>query len=254
VLGFAAACAAAVWMLRQDSKLMINDSRPTSSPSLIINHQSFNLYFILIPAITIMGLLYTPRPQTGLTRPSPTFTFPAEMTIDPLPLKPDEYDWLTRDGADSAERMRFAYRGLSGSMILITSHTWRGHHRPERCFEVYGLSLDGSRAHLVTPDFPLRFVTLGDGDQRQLYSASYWFQSASQTTDDYATRIWADLAPQRDTWVLVSILFDNVVDPHDDDVAAFYQAVHEAVGRSAFHGSAGVPPATAGKLLALPEL
>ncbi len=227
VLGFAAACAAAVGMLR---KIETRDWRLETNKSPVSSLQSpIWLTPVLVLAIAIMALLYTPRPQMGLTRPSPTFTFPAEITIEPLPLKPDENNWLTRDGADSADRMRFDYRGLSGSMILINSRTWRSHHRPERCFEVYGLSLDGSRAHLVSPDFPLRFVTLGDGDQHQLYTASYWFQSANQTTDDYATRIWADLAPQRDSWVLVSILFDGVVDPHDDNVAAFYQALHETI-------------------------
>ena len=67
------------------------------------------------------------------------------------------------DGAESAERWRFEWRGLSGSMIVVTSRTWRAHHRPERCFEVYGLTLDDSRTHLVRPEFPLRFVSLGDG-------------------------------------------------------------------------------------------
>jgi exosortase O len=231
VLGFAAACAAAVWMLRRrverfgKSFPLDLPNRPTSSNWLTP---------ALTAVIVIMGLLYTPRPQTGLTRPSPTFTFPNEVIIEPLPLKPDEFEWLTRDGAESAERMRFEYRGISGSMILITSRTWRGQHKPERCFEVYGLSLDGSRTYLVAPDFPLRFVSLGDGSQRNLYSASYWFQSPSQTTDDFGARIWSDLAPQRETWVLVSILFDGVVDPHDEDVAAFYRAVHQAVSNSAF--------------------
>ncbi len=128
--------------------------------------------------------------------------------------------------------MRFEFRGLSGTMILITSQTWRAHHRPERCFEVYGLSINDSRAHLVDSNFPLRFVSLGDDSQHEHYSASYWFQSASQTTDDYGTRIWADLAPQRGSWVLVSILFDDVVDPYDDTVAAFYQNLHETIAVS----------------------
>ena len=227
VLGFAATCAAAVWLLRRtkagDWRLEINHS------PFATRYSPLWLTPALMAAITLLALFYTPRPQTGLTRPSPAWAFTPEMVIDPLPLKPDENEWLTRDGADSAERMRFTYRGLSGSMILITSRTWRAHHRPERCFEVYGLSLDDSRAHLVASDFPLRFVALGDGDQRQVYSASYWFQSAGQITDDYATRIWADLAPQRETWVLVSILFDNVIDPHENDVAAFYQNLHETI-------------------------
>ena len=246
VLGFTAACAAAVWLLRKnnDQRLMIEDRQGTNHQTSIIN-----LYPFLIASITILALLYSPRPQTGLTRPSPTLIFPSEMVIEPLPLKPDENEWLTRDGAESAERLHFEYRGLSGSMILITSRTWRAHHRPERCFEVYGLSLNDSRAHLVSPDFPLRFISLGDapllnppptGEEAEILlplrgarggqlSASYWFQSASQTTDDYGTRIWADLAPQRDSWVLVSILFDDVVDPHDDAVNAFYQNLHETI-------------------------
>jgi len=136
-------------------------------------------------------------------------------------LKPDEQEWLTRDGAEAADRYRFESGTLSGTMILITSKTWRAHHRPERCFEVYGLTLDESRSHLVSAAQPIRLVSLGQQDGRLPLTASYWFQSANATTDDYATRIWADLAPQRERWVLVSILFDEVQDPHDPETAAF---------------------------------
>jgi exosortase O len=148
-----------------------------------------------------------------------------------MPLKPDEIAWLTRDGAESADRRRFEWHGLTGSMILITSTTWRAHHRPERCFEVYGLSLGDSRTHLVNPNFPLRFVSLGDGDHSNLLAATYWFQSAQRTTDDYGTRIWADLAPRREPWVLVSILFDGVPEPQTTQVQSFYLTLHDAVTR-----------------------
>jgi exosortase O len=114
-------------------------------------------------------------------------------------------------------------------MILITSNTWRGHHRPERCFEVYGLAVDDSRTHLVNPDFPLRYVALGEGRGESRLSASYWFQSTTQTTDDYASRIWSDLKPRRDRWLLVSILFDETYDPNATDVRALYLALHESV-------------------------
>jgi hypothetical protein len=62
-------------------------------------------------------------------------------------------------------------------------------------------------------------------------SATYWFQSVGHTTDDYATRMWADLAAERDRWVLVTVLFDEVRDPGAANVEAFYTALHEAVGR-----------------------
>ncbi len=223
VLGFIAACAAAVVLLRLQHPLAGQEKRDS------VPVRPAWLTPALAAAILAMALVYTPRPQIGLAQSSPGWDFPADLATTPLSLKPDEIEWLTRDGAESAKRFHFEWRDIAGSMLLITSKTWRAHHRPERCFEVYGLSLDGSRAHLVAPDFPVRFVSLGD-DQQPL-SATYWFQSANHTTDDYATRIWADLAPRREPWVLVTILFDGAQDPRAVDIQAFYLALHDVVAR-----------------------
>jgi exosortase O len=227
VLGFVAACLAAVAFLRLPP---VGFTAPLASPRTGLDRPAW-----LAPALaaTILALVlsYTPRPQAGLAQPPPAWDFPAELAIEPMPLTPDEVAWLTRDGAESANRLRFEWRGISGSMILITSRTWRAHHRPERCFEVYGLSLDDSRPHLVRPDFPLRLVTLGTGQGHTLLSAGYWFQSPTRTTDDYASRIWADLAPRRQRWVLVSILLDGVYEPNDPDLQALYIILHEVVAR-----------------------
>ncbi len=228
VLGFIAACAAAVALLRLQRPIAERERRDSAAvrPAWLTP--------VLAAAILGMALVYTPRPRIGLAQPPPAWEFPASLAVKPLPLKPDEVEWLTRDGAESAKRFDFEWRTLNrghitGSMLLITSKTWRAHHRPERCLEVYGLSLDDSRVHLVAPDFPVRFVSLG-GDQQPM-SATYWFQSACHTTDDYATRIWADLAPQREPWVLVTILFNGAQDPCAADMQAFYLALHEVVAR-----------------------
>jgi len=233
VLGFVAACAAAVLLLR----LQQFPPGPLEGVLLTPNRPLW-----LSPALgaimLLMAIAYTPRPQTGLTQSPPIWTFPDPLVTEPMPLKPDEIEWLTREGAESAVRLRFEWRApqtgdaITGSMILITSATWRAHHRPERCFEVYGLSIDGSRPYLVNSDFPLRLVTLGDGDGHGLRSAAYWFQSDDRTTDDYATRIWADLNPKRERWVLVSILFDDVYDPNAADTQMFFSALHDAMRRN----------------------
>ena len=94
------------------------------------------------------------------------------------------------------------------------------------------MSLDDSRTHLVAPDFPVRFIALGDRNGRELASATYWFQSADRTTDDYGTRMWADLAPTRERWILVTLLFDRVLDPNATDVRALYLALHDSVARN----------------------
>jgi exosortase O len=228
VLGFTAVCAAAVALLSwqpsvadgYDGREGRERVRPVwLSPALAV-------------VIVAMALVYAPRPQVGLAQAAPTWQFPADLITEAEPLKPDEIAWLTRDGADSAERHRFRWRGISGSLMLITTKTWRAHHRPERCFEVYGLSLNASRVHLVAPDFPVRFVSLGDDDGRDAASASYWFQSARRTTADYGTRIWADLAAERERWVLVTMVFDDVRDPRDGDLEALYGALHGAVARN----------------------
>jgi hypothetical protein len=83
----------------------------------------------------------------------------------------------------------------------------------------------------VDPDFPLRLVSLSyDGGQGRL-SAAYWFQSLSHTTDDYGARVWADLAPRRERWVLVTVLFDGVQDARAVDSQALYRALHDGVAR-----------------------
>jgi exosortase O len=192
---------------------------------------------VLAVVILAMALAYSPRPQTVLARAASGWEFPPRLVTEPSPLQAEEIKWLTHDGAESASRFRFEWHGdegtLFGSVILISSTTWRAHHNPERCLMLYDLSLDDSHTHLVRADFPVRYISLGanQGGGHSLRAGTYWFQSASRTTDDYATRIWADVAPERDRWVLVSILFDDVYDPHEADVESFYVALHDAVAR-----------------------
>lgn len=231
VMGFVGACAAAVGLLRWRSK---NVSAPSVAPweaaPLAVPHFTLALCVILCA----MGIVYTPRPETGLTQAAPVWNFPSALNTKPLPLKPDEIMWLTRDGAESATRLRFSWAApntgeISGSMILVPSRTWRAHHRPERCFEVFGLRLTDSRAQWVGQNFPLRAVTLADPQSGARLNAAYWFQSASRTTDDFGTRVWSDTTAPAERWVLVSILFDQPIEPNDPRVIELYQALHKSV-------------------------
>ena len=151
--------------------------------------------------VLALALLYTPRPVQGVSGNQASLELPRRVQPIPQPLSAGEIDWITSGGADSADRQRFALGELSGSMILIRSHSWRGQHRPERCFEVYGLTVDNSYTQLAAHNFPLRIVALNEQPSGRSYTAAYWFQSAVQTTEDYGTRMWADLAPQRTEWV-----------------------------------------------------
>jgi hypothetical protein len=87
-----------------------------------------------------------------------------------------------------------------------------------------------SQPNLVSPDFPLRQLTLGSpGKPRPLYSAAYWLQSTDKVTEDYAVRIWDDLAPQPQPWVLVTVLFDNPVDLGEADLHDLFVNLRSSV-------------------------
>jgi exosortase O len=155
--------------------------------------------------------------------------FPTELTVSPWALTDQEREWLEIGVVREAYRWRFEWRDLSGSMLFVASTDWRAQHRPERCFEVYGLSTEGSETILVDADFPIRDLSLSNDQLSEDLSAVYWLQSAGQTTDDYATRIWADLAPEKQRWVLVTILFDRAVDPRADEAQALFTALRSTV-------------------------
>ena len=231
VLGFGAACAAAAVLLRRIT-------REYPSPPLT-GHTARRPGWLaptLLGIIFIASLFYAERPAPGLSSEAAPWKWSNPLTTEPMPLKADEREWMMRDGAESADRHRFQLGDLSGSMILISSRTWRAHHRPERCFEVYGLNLEDSRTVLTGKQQPLRFVSLGrSGEQAQL-TAVYWFQSANQITDDYATRVWADLAPDRERWVLVSVLIDRPVDSHDPDLMQLVELLQETIGERLTNG------------------
>lgn len=227
VLGFGAACAAAVVLLRRI---------PRQDPNQPLQDHAAGRQRWLAPTllgfILIATLLYAERPASGLTTEAPQMNWPAALATEPMPLKRNEWEWLARDGAESADRQRFQLGDLSGSMILITSRTWRAQHRPERCFEVFGLTLEESRTVLSESQQPVRFVSLGQSGEPGRLSAVYWFQSAEQITDDYATRIWADLTPQRQRWVLVSILLDQPLDSYDPELVQLVDIVQQTVSEA----------------------
>lgn len=237
VLGFAAACAALVWMLRRfvPAEGEVQPAKPVDSEVSLLRPRW--LLPGLMTSILLLALLYTPRPEVAAAQIRSEMQFPQDLSVEPWPFSPGELEWLSADGPLSASRWRFVWdeegeTPRRGSVLMITSDTWRAHHRPERCFEAYGLTVDQAHSTLLSADFPLRVVYLSAAQERYHYSAVYWLQAPGRVTDDYATRIWSDLTPQRQTWVLVTILFDTAVDPTRPDLQELYDGLRQTVAQS----------------------
>ena len=231
VTGFAAACVAAIGLLRWSGPEM-----PASLPAAHPAAPARPRWLAPALAAVLVGLagLYSPRAQP-VAAASFAWQFPRDLATEEWPLTQEELKWLSDGGSFpvSATRRRFQGQGLSGSLLFIASSTWRAHHRPERCFTVYGLEVQESRPHLSAPDFPVRWLSLGKvNDPRPLYSAGYWLQSSQRATDDYSVRIWDDMAPQPQPWVLVTVMFDHPVDPSSEEIQALFAELRQSVQSS----------------------
>jgi exosortase O len=179
-----------------------------------------------------MALMYTPRPQSASAATPVVWSFPQELNASHWPLSQRELSWLTStstEGGVTASRWRFEFNDLSGSLLFVTSNTWRAQHRPERCFTVYDLEVEQSIPVMASADFPLRWLSLGQGDDPSMFSAAYWLQSADRITEDYAARIWDDLNPRPQPWVLVTVLFDSPADSDDEAARNLFTILRNVV-------------------------
>ena len=225
MLGFAGSGALALLLLRRlpTPAAAIRPSRAIGTP---LTRQ---LPLALAGLCAILALSYQSSMRDSVLQPAPAWPFTAMFHTTPDPLESEAWHWLEQDGAKSAERLTFTYGDLSGSLLFVVSNNWHAHHNPERCFLGGGLQTASSDTLLLDADFPVRRLQLNTplGDQR---SAAYWFQSRFRTTDDYATRIWADVRLQRQEWVLVTIFFNQSVDWHAAETQQMLRDLHKSVG------------------------
>jgi hypothetical protein len=181
-----------------------------------------------------MALLYTPRPMPVMAHGVIDWKFPSQLQIQIDPLSPELFEWVTGSGAEFADRWDLTYMGetgkIHGSLMFLTSNTWRGQHRPERCFEVQGIMVETGQTVYFDDAFSAQMVLVSGGPQQA--TALYWLQTGNRATDDFATRIWSDLGAERQPWVLVTLLLDDVYPPDSAEVRSIAELVRTAVADS----------------------
>lgn len=237
VLAFAAVCALSLLLLRLQKPVQVHssafvDASSAAEPRLKGEAQRpIWLTPALAALFAALALLYQPYPQMVVAQAPSPWVFPPEMQAQAAPLSPELNEWVSQGGIAVAERWNFEYTPgdelLRGALMFITSATWRGQHAPERCFEVQGLKVESSQTVLWQSDFPVRLLLLSHGPLRA--SALYWLQTGERTTDDFAARIWADLTPAKQRWVLVTVVLDGVYPPEHPLVQSLAVALRAVV-------------------------
>ncbi|MEM7772438.1 MAG: exosortase O [Cyanobacteria bacterium P01_E01_bin.6] len=227
LFGFITVCLVTLQLLRivprQGSATVTASStgqRRSQPPAIRFRHAALSMSLLI-------GLVLIPHPAINTTIPA-TFRalqWPTPMHTQAIELSDFEQTFFARYPGVEAQKQRFAFNDIAGSMIVVASPTWQAHHAPELCFSSSGLEIDQMQKQSLTSHVTGRWLSFNHG-QRQ---ATYWFQSPQRTTDHYLDRVWSEITRHDPTWTMVSILFDQPVTSDNADVQAMLDEVHGAI-------------------------
>lgn len=220
ILGFAAASAVAIAMLRG-----FCTSAPPPAPSRESRRFAGPRASLAIAAsLSLLSLLHVRRAAAVAPPASPRLSLPSTLAAEPLPLTTAELDLFRRWGGAAAKR-RLRVNGVEGALLVVESRTFRAHHAPEVCMAGSGVRVDGLHDVALDDGATIR-GGLADGGRR---TALYWFQSRARVTPDLASRIWDDVSGREKRWAQVSLLIDAPIAIESHEGRALVGEVRAAV-------------------------
>lgn len=199
LLGFAAACAVTLVLLRW--------TRPVREPEVRGVCEEGRGRPGLAVGLGVLGLVcaanHVRRPLPSVSGPVPRLALRADVMTDPLALTAVEGDLFRRFGGQ-ADKRRFRWQGHEGSLLVVFSRSWRAHHVPEFCLASNGVRVDRLE-RVEIEGGRVRWAALDEGRR----GAVYWFQSPGGVTDDMLGRIWGEVWGGERRWAEVVLLFDE---------------------------------------------
>lgn len=181
----------------------------------------------LLTVVVSLAILGQFKPNSSNTIALESIDLPPGITTEKLALTPAEASFFDNPANPLVQKVSFKANNLSGSMLMVASDTWQAHHPPELCYLGNGFKVDNMDSKLISNSINARWLSLQNGE----LSATYWFQSSQETTDDFISRIWDHVAHRNKTWVLVSVLFDKSENPNSNEVQDFTNAIHQTVNQ-----------------------
>ena len=245
LIGFSLSCAACWYMLQwvpQAVEATENSvGQPDAGPSPLSSKDrpiTRNWQFGLLASMAAFAIashrIVPPVSPAAIA----AIQLPQQLQATPLPLSDAEKSFFTHSNNPIAEKWRFDWGGLTGSMLMVVSQNWQVHHPPELCFAGNGFRVDGMRPEQLGQDLEARWLSL----ERGQLSATYWFQSPQGTTDEYMTRFWESITHRETPWMMVSILFDRSLEPDSEGVRSMTTAIRAAIEESFQPASLALSP------------
>lgn len=217
------------WIPRQRSIVHFKDVDTEEKQSKETQSRRSTLKATLLIIISILALTLIPYPQ-GMATSTVDLSklqWSASIQNQPIELNPYEQKFFADYPGVTTQKQRFQFQGLTGSVVLVASPTWQAHHAPELCLTAFGYHIDKMVGEALTPAMTRRWLTLNSGQK----TSTYWFQSATRTTDDFFVRFWGEVFRKDSTWTLVSIVFDQSHSSDEPAVQSFLTLVHDALAQ-----------------------
>lgn len=163
----------------------------------------------------VIGVLFI----SSTTPSSPLEQFSMEMpqnwNTTPLELTSDETQFFKEQNSVPV-KLNFELDSLNGSLLILKSNGWRGHHNPEFCIRAGGALITEVSTKKLDPNFPIKWMQINDTS-----SACYWFQSPTSITDDFSTRVWSEVKKEQTEWILVTVVFNDQGKLEDKNIQEF---------------------------------
>lgn len=180
----------------------------------------------------ILGLALIPQAQKVTTSAIASISLPTDMHSQPLQLSKVEKEFFANYEGANAQKYRFDWQNIAGSILLVSSNSPQAHHAPELCLLGNGLKVDTMQQKQLSPQVLGRWLSIDNGTR----AAAYWFQSPKHTTDDFLTRFWGGVTRQDRLWVMTSVLFDRSQQPDTPEIKTFTTNIHDAIAFGATPG------------------
>ena len=232
IIGFAFSCALVLQIVKSSYYQKGLFSKKTLSlPSLPIpvlgSYRSMNPALIksVVLFLLVSFLFFKKRPPVTVSD-SISIDLPSTWSTQPLQLSSNEQNLFTSQGNTSL-KFTFQKEALKGSILIVKSNGWRGHHNPEFCIRAGGHVIKKLETIKIKEDQPIKWMKVDSCS-----SACYWFQSPSVTTDEFGTRVWSDLKNEESNWLLVSVVFDDPNEIQNPSVSNLLNELNTTINNS----------------------
>jgi exosortase O len=221
VIAFVAACGFTLLLLRwvPRSITVVQSNRDQTNARANATQS-----FLLAACLLVLTLL--PHPPAPAAPPDMT-KLVWEIAAQPqtIALTPTEQSFFASYPNVAVHKQRFAYQGLTGSVLLVSSPSLQVHHAPELCLIGSGFHLDHITPQQFAAGPSARWLSLNGGTQ----TAVYWFQAPHHTTGDFLTRFWQEASRHESSWTLVSILLDHFHQPDDSTLHVLVKDIYRSL-------------------------